>query len=88
MGTFREMGRWRRHIFDGVARGSERVGILEDGSRLKTPWRELPAEAQELVLYGTGDRHITFAWKQRGGGVYKHGGKFEGVVADLFESYR
>ncbi|HVW01968.1 MAG TPA: excinuclease ABC subunit UvrA, partial [Planctomycetaceae bacterium] len=88
VGTFREMGRWRRHIFEGVARVIERVVNLEEGSLLKTPWRDLPAEAQELLLYGTGDRHITFAWKQRGGGVYKHGGLFEGVVADLFESYR
>ena len=38
-------------------------------------------------MYGTGDRHITFAWRSPGG-VWKHGGTYDGLVADLLESYR
>ncbi len=64
------MGRWRKHIYEGVAKT---LGI-----DLKTPWNDLPQEHRDLLLYGSGDRHITYEWKQRGGGVWKHGGKWEG----------
>src|SRR5690349_13291508 len=58
VGRLRGMGRWRRHIFEGVA---QTLGI-----DLKMPWRKLSKEHQDLVLYGAGDRHITYEWKQRG----------------------
>lgn len=74
------MGRWRRHIYEGVANS---LGI-----DLKTPWRELPAEHRNWLLYGSGDRHITYEWKQRGGGVWKHGGKWEGIIPQLLSSFK
>lgn len=80
VGPFRGMGRWRKHIFEGVARTF--------GINLKTPWRDLPDEQRSLILYGAGDRHITFEWKQRGGGVWKHGGKWEGIVPQLLSSFK
>jgi excinuclease ABC subunit A len=80
VGRMRGMGRWRRHIFEGVART---LGI-----DLKTPWRDLPAEHRDWLLYGSGDRHITYEWKQRGGGVWKHGGKWEGIVPQLLSSFK
>src|SRR5437588_1262945 len=80
VGPFRGMGRWRRHIFEGVA---QTLGI-----DLKTPWRDLPAEQQNFLLYGAGDRHITYEWKQRGGGVWKHGGKWEGIIPQLLSSFK
>src|SRR5438270_9498127 len=61
VGRMRGMGRWRRDIFEGVGQS---LGI-----DLKTPWRDLPAEQQNLILYGAGDRHITYEWKQRNGNV-------------------
>ena len=71
VGKLRGMGRWRRHIYEGVAKTLD--------IDLKTPWRRLAeANSSDLLLYGSGDRHITFEWKQRGGGVWKHGGKWEG----------
>lgn len=72
-------GKWRRHIYDGVAKAI--------GFDLKTPWKDLPKKAKDALLYGTGDRHITFTWGWSGG-VWKHGGNFEGVVAELREKYR
>jgi excinuclease ABC subunit A len=80
VGRLRGMGRWRRHIYEGVA------GTL--GIDLKTPWRGLPAEHRQLLLYGAGDRHVTYEWKQRGGAVWKHGGKWEGIVPQLLSSFK
>ena len=74
-----KLGRWRRHIFAGVAR--------HVGFDLKTPWKDLSDEARHALLYGTGDAHITYEWKGRFG-TWKHGGTFEGVVAELREKYR
>ncbi|MGE5193200.1 MAG: excinuclease ABC subunit A, partial [Deltaproteobacteria bacterium] len=87
LGRFRDLGRWRRHIFEGVATLLEREHNLDEGSLLATPWRDLPAAVRKLLLYGTGDRNITFSWRYRGG-VWKHGGKFPGIVPELLDSYR
>ena len=51
VGTLRDMGRWRKHIYEGVA---ATLGI-----DLKTPWQDLPAEHQQWLLHGSGDTHIT-----------------------------
>jgi excinuclease ABC subunit A len=72
-------GRWRRHIYEGVAR---HLGI-----DLKRPWRDLPEQARKALLYGTGDAHITFEWSGRYG-VWKHGGTYEGVVTELQARHR
>ncbi|MFO1021561.1 MAG: excinuclease ABC subunit UvrA [Planctomycetales bacterium] len=87
LGKFREIGRWRRHLLEGAARALEIDHELDTGSLLKTPWEDLPKKVQEQFLYGLGQRHITYAWKHRGG-VWKHGGLFAGVVPELLESYR
>ncbi|MFN0052226.1 MAG: excinuclease ABC subunit A, partial [Planctomycetales bacterium] len=71
IGRLKEIGRWRRHIFEGAALALEREHGLEEGSVLTTPWRDLPETVREKMLYGTGDRNITFQWKHRGG-VWKH----------------
>jgi excinuclease ABC subunit A len=73
------IGRWRRHIYQGVA---DTLGF-----DLKTPWQDLPPAARDALLFGTGDRHITFTWRMRRG-TWKHGGTFAGVIAELREKYR
>jgi excinuclease ABC subunit A len=73
------MGRWKRHIYRGVA---EHVGF-----DLSAPWQKLPQKAKDALLYGLGDQHITFEWRWPGG-VWRHGGKFEGALADLREKHR
>ncbi len=80
VGSLREMGRWRKHIYEGVAKSLE--------IDLKTPWNALPSEHRELLLNGAGERHVTFEWKQRGGGVWKHGAKWEGIVPQLLSSFK
>jgi excinuclease ABC subunit A len=73
------IGRWRRHIYRGVA---NHVGF-----DLKTPWSKLPAKARRALLFGLGDTHITFEWRWSGG-VWRHGGTFSGVIAELREKHR
>jgi excinuclease ABC subunit A len=73
------IGRWRRHIYRGVA--------AHVGFDLNTPWKDLPKKAKDALLYGTGDAHITYEWRNRWR-VWKHGGAFEGIIADLREKYR
>ena len=73
------IGRWRRHIYRGVA--------AHVGFDLKTPWGRLPAKAKNTLLYGLGDTHVTYEWRWSGG-VYRHGGPFPGVIAELREKHR
>ncbi len=72
-------GRWRRHFYQGVA---EYLGV-----DLALPWRDLPPKARHALLYGTGDTHITFTWRGRHG-TWKHGGTYEGVIAELQAKHR
>ncbi|EDL58885.1 excinuclease ABC subunit UvrA [Gimesia maris] len=87
LGPLSKVGKWRRHIYNGVARSIENDLNLPEDSFLKTPWNELPAAAQQQFLYGTGDRNITFSWRHSGG-IWKHGGTWDGYVEELLESYR
>jgi excinuclease ABC subunit A len=41
LGTWSDLGRWRRHIFQGVAETMERKLSLPLGTMLETPWAEL-----------------------------------------------
>jgi len=74
-----EPGRWRRHIYEGVARHL--------GFDLRTPWRDLPPAARNALLFGTGNTHITYEWRGRYG-TWKHGGPFEGVLAELHARHK
>ena len=87
LGPWKDMGRWRRHIYQGVAETFERIQSVADGAMLETPWSQLDRKLQEAWLWGTGDLHITFTW--RGGkSPMKYGGTFEGIVPDLMSKYR
>ncbi len=87
IGAWRDMGRWRRHIYQGVAGTIERLRGLPAGTILDTPWRKLPTELQNLLLWGTGQEHITFVWRGGSSG-YQYGGTFEGIVPQLLSRYR
>ncbi|HTU24208.1 MAG TPA: excinuclease ABC subunit UvrA, partial [Pirellulales bacterium] len=86
-GVWREMGRWRRHIYQGVAETVEHRRALAKGTMLETPWGELDPKLKELWLWGTGDEHITFTLR-RGGKAQKYGGKFEGIIPQLLAKHR
>src|SRR5439155_16338653 len=80
VGPLKGMGRWRRHIYLGVAKTL--------GLDLQKPWQDWTGEQQNLLLHGAGDRLITYEWKNRGGTVWKHSGKWEGIVPQLLTSFK
>ncbi len=87
LGDWQNIGRWRRHILQGVADTLERTRSLPEGTILEQPWRDVAPDLQHLMLYGTGDLHITFTW--RGGtSPMKYGGHYEGIIPELNGRYR
>lgn len=87
VGKWSDLGRWKRHIFQGVADTVERLQSLPEGTMLETPWNELDRSLREKWLWGTEDTHITFTW--RGGDrPQKYGGTWEGIIPELLSKYR
>ncbi len=87
IGAWKEIGRWRRHILQGVADTIEREQGLPAGTMLETPWSDLDKPLRALWLWGTGDKHITFTWRG-GSNPIMYGGKFEGFIPELLSKYR
>jgi excinuclease ABC subunit A len=75
VGPVKKIGRWRRHLFEGLANTLK--------FSLETPWKDLAPEFRRAVLDGTGTRHITFRWRNM-----LHGGVWEGVVPPMMEKYK
>ena len=87
VGRWTDMGRWKRHIYQGVAETVERLHGLDAGTMLESAWEDLQPNLQKLWLYGTGDTHITYQW--RGGNApMLYGGKFEGLVPELTAKHK
>ena len=53
VGKWKEMGRWRRHIYQGVADTMERLNDWEEGTLLEAPWKKLTPTQQAIWLRGT-----------------------------------
>lgn len=87
IGPWKELGRWRRHVFAGVAETLEYKHKLDAGALLETAWEEVDPGMQKLLLWGTGDEHITYTWTH-GGAEHKYGGKWEGIIPELLSKYR
>ncbi len=87
VGSWTDLGRWKRHIYRGVAETMERKLELAEGTLLETPWRDLTKKQRGIWLWGTGDEHITFTWRA-GKAAQKYGGTFDGLIPELLEKYR
>ncbi|MCL2710680.1 MAG: excinuclease ABC subunit UvrA [Planctomycetaceae bacterium] len=87
IGKWRDMGRWRRHIFQGVAEALEKLYELPQHSVLETAWEEVDPRVQRAILYGTGDKHITYTWRTGTSG-HKWGGPYEGIIPKMMSQYR
>jgi excinuclease ABC subunit A len=70
---------WRMKM---VATLAQSMGFL-----LTTPWRRLPAAARDVILYGSGERQLTFKMSGKKS-TYKWTGSFEGVVPMLERRYK
>ena len=87
IGPWKDLGRWKRHIYRGVAETMERKLGLAEGTLLETPWRDLTPKQRDIWLWGTGDEHITYTWRA-GKAAQKYGGTFDGLIPELLEKYR
>jgi excinuclease ABC subunit A len=74
------IGRWRRHIYRGVAK--------RFGFDLSQPWKDLPAKARRILLYGAGGKtELDLEWRGFGG-TWRHSEVFEGIIPELREKYK
>jgi excinuclease ABC subunit A len=87
IGSWKDLGRWKRHIYKGVADTMERKLGLDEGMLLEKPWKELTKKQRDIWLWGTGDEHITYTWRA-GKSAQKYGGTFDGLIPELLEKYR
>src|SRR6185369_1347673 len=87
IGPWKDLGRWRRHIYHGVAETLEHKLGLGEGDILETAWEELDPDIAKQLLWGTGDLHITYTWRQGNGGQ-KYGGRYEGIIPELLTKYK
>ncbi len=88
LGAVKELGKWRRHLFEGVAANLEAdPDGPRKGTMLKGPWRDLDEKWRRAWLHGTGDRMIVHRWKNRSR-VWSHGEKWAGVANELLAKYR
>ncbi len=86
VGSWKDLGRWKRHIYKGVAETMERKLGLEENTLLEKPWKELTKKQRDIWLWGTGDEHITYTWRA-GKAAQKYGGTFDGLIPELLEKY-
>ncbi|MDR0706025.1 MAG: ATP-binding cassette domain-containing protein [Planctomycetaceae bacterium] len=87
IGKWRDLGRWRRHIFQGVAETLEKMYELQSHTILETAWEELDPKIQRAILWGTGDLHITYTWRNGANG-HKWGGPYDGIIPKMLAQYR
>ncbi|MFO7820733.1 MAG: excinuclease ABC subunit UvrA, partial [Lentisphaeria bacterium] len=57
------------------------------GFDIKTPWKELPDEVRNVLLYGSGDEQVRFDYWRRGR-HHERVRPFEGIVNNLVRRYK
>ena len=87
IGPWEHMGRWKQHIYQGVADALEKQYSLKKNSILDSPWKDLDERVKEGFLWGTGELKITYTWRGVGAG-HKWDGLFEGIVPKMLQQYR
>ena len=58
------------------------------GFDINTPFEELSDEHRSIVLQGSGDEEITFAYANDKGDIYQRTHRFEGILPNLERRYR
>ena len=72
--------------------GSMQMRMVENlaealGFSLATPWKKLPKKARQTLLYGSGEREMSFSMKGKRSS-YSWRGVFEGIIPRLDRRYR
>src|SRR5690349_16897880 len=55
---------------------------------IETPWNDLPAKVQKVVLYGSGEQQIEFRYTEGKGKTTRKKHAFEGILPNLERRYR
>ncbi|NGP53292.1 excinuclease ABC subunit UvrA [Thioalkalivibrio sp. XN8] len=58
------------------------------GFDVETAWDQLPARIRKILLFGSGDESIEFAYFDGRGGMKKRKHRFEGVIPNMERRYR
>ena len=58
------------------------------GFDVEEPWQELPERIREILLYGSGDETISFAYPAAGGKVLQRSHVFEGMLHNIERRHR
>ena len=86
LGSWGDMGRYRRHVYQGVAKAMDELLELKDGTMLEGNWQDLPEQAKHVWLWGTDDS-LEFTWKG-GSQAKKYSDSFDGFIPELLARYR
>ena len=77
-----DRNKWTRHYYEGVL---EHFGKAD----LDTPWKEIPEEARQKLLYGLDGRRIRFRYKKNARDKgWVHMDSFGGIIPALEQKYR
>ncbi len=79
VGPLTHMGRWRRHLFEGVAQAY--------GIDLQAPWQSLTTKQKQVLLHGSGSTPILYSWRTRRG-YWRHSEPWEGIIPQLSSSFK
>ncbi len=86
LGRWADLGRYRKHIYQNVAKGIEAEYEWSPGTMLETPWCDLPEQARKVWLWGA-DQTLQFTWRG-GSSAKRYVGEFSGIIPELVERYR
>ena len=77
-GSMDAMG-WYRHMLEQLAD--------DHGVDLRTPYKDLPEDFRQDMLYGTGSRKLKYTYTSRSGRVSQMNHTFEGIIPSLERRY-
>ena len=85
-------------LAEGAIRGWDRRSVyyfhllkslsVHYGFSIDTPFDDLSAEQQQIILYGSGDEVINFSYVNDRGDVYKKKHSFEGIIPNFERRFR
>ena len=75
-----------RRVLDGMYRHALRCVCSHYGQDTATPWKKLPEDFRQVVLYGSGDEVIDFTYTGRRN-TFELQRPFEGVIPNLARRY-
>jgi excinuclease ABC subunit A len=82
-GAIRGWDRRNAYYFQLVRSLAEHYGF-----DLETPFQRLPAKIRKVVLFGSGDEELEFAYFDGRGGLTRRRHRFEGIIPNMERRYR